>query len=81
MSILTEQPPESFTDEQREYLTRMLGMIDRDVSNSSIFRGITDLTSKPTEGKIYNFKNIPPSVTAVTAAGFWGYTNGAWQQL
>ncbi len=82
MSFLTsEQPPDSLSDDVKEYLTRIYTQINIELSNTSALQRRTDFTTRPVIGKIYYFDNAPPSEPLITAEGLWLYKSTGWVQI
>lgn len=76
--IYLEEPPNSFTTEQREYLSRMFAQI-ADLQRVSNIPVVGVLPDKVRNGRIYYFTQIIGAT--ITSVGFWGYENGAWVKL
>lgn len=82
MSFLSaEQPHESFTEGQKEWLTRLFRQIDIELNKHDVLQRRTDLLDKPLIGKLYYFDNAAPSEPTITGEGYWGYTSAGWVQL
>jgi len=82
MSFLSpEQPPESFDEEQREWLARLFRQIDIELNKHEIVRRRTDFDEAPQIGKIYYFDNAPPSEPLITGEGLWLFKSTGWVQI
>ncbi len=82
MSFLSaEQPPESFTIDQKEWLARLFRQLDIELGKTDIITRRTDFTDKPEIGKIYYFDNASATEPLITGEGYWGYKSTGWVLL
>jgi hypothetical protein len=66
-----EQPPDSTVGELSEYLTRQLGLLQKQIDSLNQLPGLTALPTKAAPGKVYYFKQI--TLPWITAIGAWIY--------
>ena len=75
MSISLETPPESFTDDQRDYLSRRFVEIANVLNQSYKHAERREMPYKPTFGDWHYFGD-PTTHTydaVITSHGFWGF--------
>lgn len=81
MAIPEEQPPESFTDEQAEYLNRMFREARLADANSDILVPLTTVPDRPLVNKLYYFA-APIPAAGIAYEGVYIYkSDGRWWAL
>lgn len=73
------QPPANISSELREFLYRSLTYLENLANRRGLFDKVTDIPSKPVDGKVYDFLNTVGPTIPYT--GLWHYANGTWSYL
>lgn len=81
MAIPEEQPPESFTDEQAEYLNRMFREARLADANSDILVPLTALPARPLVNKLYWFAQPIPAADIAYEGVYVYKSDGRWWAL
>ncbi len=73
-----EQPPLSFQDDQKEYLSRVNTEVGNELENLDQLTRYTAIPEKVSTGKLYYFKNAVAAHPVITSEGYYGYKSTGW---